>query len=433
MARAANPGFEPLAGSGPDGLAALGCLLAGQPSGETTPWDLVVPLAVRHSLGSLLYWRATREPGGAALPALLLEELRNDFYCAAARTMLAERQLAELLAALDEAGVPALVLKGAATGAFYPDPGLRAYTDLDFLVPNAQVGRAETVLRELGYVLHPSPSWWQDHFQHLPPMARPDGGLSVEVHWRTGPEEGAGCLPAADLWARGVAWSLGPGMTQPALRLDDVDTALHLCQHAAIQHRLRVGLRPLCDLAQVVAGWDTGRWLTLSSRARAYGLDRAVDLVLALADRWLSLDPPPEITTAWQPLAPLLAGWLARLAYPGGGAPTAMIVAGSAARPGARLRHLLRHLFLPRQGMALLYGIPARSPLIWLAYARRPIDLLRKHGGATWRILRGEEAARAAWTSEVWLERWLHGHDGTDGGTRPPGGQDRSAAGQGAN
>ncbi len=432
MAPAADLGFGPLAGSRPDGLAALGCLLAGQPSGEATPWELVVPLAVRHSLGPLLYWRATQEPGGAALPAPLLEELRNDFYCAAARTMLAEGQLAELLAALDEAKVPALVLKGAATGAFYPDPGLRAYTDLDFLVRDEQVGRAETVLRDLGYVPHPSPSWWQDHFQHLPPMARPDGGLSVEVHWRTGPREGVGCLPVHDLWARGVSWSLGPGTAQPALRLDDVDTALHLCQHAAIQHRLRVGLRPLCDLAQVVAGWDRGRWLTLSSRARAYGLDRAVDLVLALADRWLSLDPPPDIARAWQPLAPLLDAWLARLAYPEAGAPAAMIVAGSATGHGARLRHLLRHLFLPRQGMALLYGIPARSPLIWLAYARRPIDLLRKHGEAMWHVLRGKEAARAAWNSEVWLERWLHGPDGANGGESPPGGQDRSAAGQGA-
>ena len=366
------------------------------------------------------------------MPAPLLEELRNDFYCAVARTMLAERQFAELLAALDEAKVPALVLKGAATGAFYPDPGLRAYTDLDFLVRDEQVGRAETVLRDLGYVPHPSPSWWQDHFQHLPPMARPDGGLSVEVHWRTGPREGVGCLPVHDLWARGVSWSLGPGTAQPALRLDDVDTALHLCQHAAIQHRLRVGLRPLCDLAQVVAGWDRGRWLTLSSRARAYGLDRAVDLVLALADRWLSLDPPPDIARAWQPLAPLLDAWLARLAYPEAGAPAAMIVAGSATGHGARLRHLLRHLFLPRQGMALLYGIPARSPLIWLAYARRPIDLLRKHGEAMWHVLRGKEAARAAWNSEVWLERWLHGPDGANRGESPPGGQDRSAAGQGA-
>ena len=53
--------------------------------------------------------------------------------------------------------------------------------------------------------------------------------------------------------------------------------------HAAVQHRLHLGLHPLCDLAQVVSGWDDARWGTLMSRARAYGLGRAVDLLLALA------------------------------------------------------------------------------------------------------------------------------------------------------
>ena len=407
------------AGSEIEGLAALGHALAGRPLREDPPWDAVVPLARRHGLAPLLYWRAARTPGRAAVPAPLLEELRNDFYCAAARTMLAERQLAELLAALGEAGVRTLVLKGAVAGAFYPDPALRSYCDLDFLVPHPQVPPAEQVLRALGYRFHSSPSWWQEQMQHLPPMTRPGDDLGVEVHWRIGPDEGAGCLPTTDLWERSVPWSLEPGSGRPALRLDDVDTVLHLCHHAAVQHRLHLGLRPLCDLAQVVRGWDEARWLTLAARARAYGLGRAVDLVLALAARWLSLEPPSEITRPWQPLAPLLDGWLARLASHEAGAPTAMVVARSTAGFNAGLRHFLWHLFLPRQGMAIVYGIPARSPRIWLAYAWRPFDLLRKHGGTMWRVLWGDRAARSDWTSDVWLERWLHGPPSGGQGENP--------------
>jgi hypothetical protein len=400
-------------GSGFEGLVALGHLLAGQPSGEKAPWDVVMPLARRHGLSPLLYWRVTHSPG-RAVPAPILQELKNDFHWAVRQTMLGERQLAELLAALDTAGVPALVLKGAAAGAFYPDPALRPYSDLDLLVPDSQVLQAEKVLQSLRYGSRLPTSWWQDHFLHLPPMTRPGEKLGVEVHWRISREDGrAGCLPAADLWERGVAWSVGPGADQPALRLDDADTVLHLCYHAAVQHRLHLGLRPLADLAQVVRGWDGARWLILMERARAYGLERAVALVLALAGRWLSLDLPPEVTKAWQAPAPQLDGWLTRLAFAFGqaGAPTAMVVAGSMAGLGARLRHLLSHLFLSRQGMALIYGIPARSPLIWLAYARRPIDLLRQHGGTMWRAWRGKGAARSAWALEVWLEGWLRGED----------------------
>ncbi len=400
-------------GAASGGVAALGCLLAGRPCPADPGWDSVVSLARDHDLSPLLYWRATHPPAGSVLPAELLQELKNDFYLALRRTMLAERQLAELLAALGQAGVPTLVLKGSAAGAFYPDPALRVYGDLDFLVPKSQVLEAEQVLRALGYRSPLSRSWWQEHFQHLPPMTRNHGELCVEVHWSLAlPDAHAGGLPAEDVWERSVAWTLGPGAGQPALRLDDVDTVLHLCYHAAVQHRLYLGLRPLADLAQVISSWDRDKWQALLGRARAYELARPVELVVALAGRWLSLELPLEVTRTLEPLLPVLDDWLVRLAFPKAGGPAALVVAGSAPGLGAGLRHLLWHLFLPREGMAVTYGIPARSPFIWLAYAWRPFDLLRKHGGRMWRVLQDDRSARSAWTAEVWLERWLRGRDG---------------------
>jgi hypothetical protein len=68
-----------------------------------------------------------------------------------ARNILLYADLARALWALNGAGVPALVVKGAAAGAFYPDPALRAYGDLDVLVPRAQVNQAEVALNRLGY------------------------------------------------------------------------------------------------------------------------------------------------------------------------------------------------------------------------------------------------------------------------------------------
>jgi hypothetical protein len=78
-------------------------------------------------------------------------------------------QLAQVLAALAGAGVPALVVKGAAAGAFYPDPALRY---LDVLVPQAQVDRAEAALNGLGYHAVKSKEWMLDHAHHLPPLVR---------------------------------------------------------------------------------------------------------------------------------------------------------------------------------------------------------------------------------------------------------------------
>ena len=61
--------------------------------------------------------------------------------------------------------------------------------------------------------------------------------------------------------------------------------------------------------------------------------------------------------------------------------------------------------------MAVVYGVPADSPRIWLTYLWRPVHLLRCYGGHTWDALCGRQEAHEAWQREVWLERWLVGGD----------------------
>jgi hypothetical protein len=87
--------------------------------------------------------------------------------------------------------------------------------------------------------------------------------------------------------------------------------------------------------------------------------------------------------------------------------PIALVQAGARETATARLRHMLWHLFLPREGMAVVYDIPADSPRIWLAYLWRPLDLLARYGRSTWHLLRGQPATQAAWVREAWLEEWL--------------------------
>jgi hypothetical protein len=118
---------------------ALRRLLVGHPPCPGLDWMTVLDLARRHGVSPLLYWKLEKSGGlgehvgggQAAVPSVVpteaREELEKDYYTAAARSMLAERQLAEVLKMLAEAGVPTLVIRGAAIGAFYPDPALRPY------------------------------------------------------------------------------------------------------------------------------------------------------------------------------------------------------------------------------------------------------------------------------------------------------------------
>jgi hypothetical protein len=404
-----------------DSLRRLGRILTGSPPGPDTDWASMADLARRQGVSQVLFWRLGQRVGDAEqvepVPQEVMDRLRQDLHAAAVQVMLAEQQLAAVLGALSTAEVPALVVKGAALGSFYPDPALRLYGDLDILVPETQLDMAEGALNGLGYHCFASKAWWLDRFHHLPPMVRESGELLVELHWRLDYQEGKGRLPADDLWARAVPWMVHD---QPGLRLDAVDAVLHLCRHAVVQHRAHGVFRSLCDLAQLTKGWGQEEWETLGQRALDYELARPVFLMLILAEESRIFKAPAKVVSTLRPSGGLPeSDELMRRLMRSDGATSARVSVGAvqAATEGsleARLRHLMASLFLPREGMAMVYDMPADSPLIWLAYLWRPLDLLGRYGRSAWRVLRGERVAEAAWQREVWLEHWLRGDEQLD-------------------
>ena len=57
----------------------------------------------------------------------------------------------EMLSVLEAKGIPTVILKGAAAGMLYPDPGLRSYGDIDFMVSPADFRRARAALVAAGF------------------------------------------------------------------------------------------------------------------------------------------------------------------------------------------------------------------------------------------------------------------------------------------
>jgi Uncharacterised nucleotidyltransferase len=88
--------------------------------------------------------------------------------------------------ALEDAGVPTLPIKGTTLAdRVHGETGLRPTTDVDVLVPRAQIRSAVEVLRALGYAAPEDPVWTDG----LPEMHYTFGGGDaaaprVELHWR---------------------------------------------------------------------------------------------------------------------------------------------------------------------------------------------------------------------------------------------------------
>jgi hypothetical protein len=96
-----------------------------------------------------------------------------------------ERVEREVLALLDAAAVPSVILKGSALSRdLYGDPHSRTSADIDLLVRPGDVPAADTALREAGYRRdNDRPlNFWMRRLHHAV-YQRPGSRVPVEIHW----------------------------------------------------------------------------------------------------------------------------------------------------------------------------------------------------------------------------------------------------------
>ncbi len=90
------------------------------------------------------------------------------------------------LAALDQAGIETVVLKGFAIGAlFYPDPAVRGFADLDILVRSRDLERLIGLLAGHGFEFHyaaDTPAWGHIGDASFHPFVASDGSMVFDLH-----------------------------------------------------------------------------------------------------------------------------------------------------------------------------------------------------------------------------------------------------------
>lgn len=84
----------------------------------------------------------------------------------------------EVLGVLDGAGIKAVILKGAAAGMLYPDPALRSYGDIDFMVSPDNLKKARSVLLTAGFTGEDDEGVSDHH------VGLEKDGVHLELHWR---------------------------------------------------------------------------------------------------------------------------------------------------------------------------------------------------------------------------------------------------------
>ena len=389
--------------------------------GQITAWlaaggqpNQLYALAETHGLEMLLYrgLAALRDNSLADLTARLEHTLTEN---AVLYEFVYPGQLAALLDALERAGVETLVLKGFALGqTVYGQAVLRPYGDFDLLVRESWLETAEQALIALGYQpdeSQASRAWYRAHHHHLAPLVHPTH-LPVEIHWGLVTPGSSIVVNVDDVWAEARPLEVSGVWTRV---LSPEHLLVYLCIHAVQTHLFEMGLKPLCDVRELLdaSALDGKRVAETCHRWRC---ERHVSLMLRLLELVSGVRPPVSATLGQAEIDPPLLDYcldnLLTTAVAGLPESSGLVRAWQERQPRRRLRYVITRLLPSRETVADEYQLSAHSPKVWLHYPRWQWMMLRRHFKTAMRLLRGDPAALAEARDEAVrreLLAWLDG------------------------
>lgn len=272
------------------------------PRAQDLDWDVVEALLFRHRLMGVFYRLGLEQPG--LWPQALQNRLRREYHSALLWGDRCLEEVRTVLAALGQAGIPSIALKGwAAIPTVYGgDYGQRTYADIDLLVPPRDAERAEQVVQELGYRATPEP-WpgMNRRFYNGRPFQLPqDAGafgqvFAIALHWHLlDTPFFFGRMPADPFFARSQRVRLAG--TEASI-LGPEDHLVYACGHLALHHEYDDALFRYYEMAWVILQAGSGfDWQGVVERAAAWRLVLPVQGVVAhLAQLWPELVPAPVL------------------------------------------------------------------------------------------------------------------------------------------
>jgi hypothetical protein len=231
----------------------------------------VLPLAARNLLEY-----------ACGLVAEIQRSLRSAYEANLRRSLWFCAELARIARHFESNNLRAIPYKGPVLAqAVYGDPGLRSYSDLDFLIAPADFARAKQMLAELGYRPTSEQTAAVERFWLWAGYERSFDGAAgkhlVELQWALLPYFYGVDLPVEDLAARAGRISIGEC---EVACLSPEDCVIVLCLHAA--KHLWTRLIWLSDIVEA-ASLETVDWSLVSARAEEFGIVRMLGVSFWLA------------------------------------------------------------------------------------------------------------------------------------------------------
>ena len=257
-------------------------------------WDELLDHAQQHGLEQLLlkHLRAALIP----IPQTAAHRLRARSLQHAHASATRQVVVVDAVRALESAGIPVLVLKGAALARLvYANPLLRPMRDVDLLVPAAAARQASLILSGLGFTASGHPVDPSHH--HLQGLSTTLNGATITIELHTelfARTPFVKPLRYEDLWRASQTFDWG-GATLRSLGREDM--LWHVYAHAFIINVFCRGIRliSVADLMHATDAWlDLLDWNDLNWR---YG--RMVRALPRVAQLTRGLVRPLDVPEDW--------------------------------------------------------------------------------------------------------------------------------------
>jgi hypothetical protein len=218
-----------------------------------------------------------------------------------------EREVQSVLEPLLLAGVPLIVLKGAAyIMGNLPAAQGRVFTDIDIMVPLDAVDVAEKRLIGAGWRVEPKSAWDQRFYRRwmhqIPPMVHITRESVVDLHFAIAPRLARSPVPAEPLFNTAQRAPRNPSVRI----LAPWDLVLHSAAHLFNEGEFDRALRDLIDLDLLLRHFSAlpDFWTHLLQRGEALGVARPLYYALRYTSRFLSTPVPPSVIEAAYRFAP---------------------------------------------------------------------------------------------------------------------------------
>lgn len=267
---------------------------------EEINWEIVTETAIENSIAPVLYKNLKNNPKNNFIPRKCFSKLENAYYYSFQYNTKLYTSLSEVLKSFTNAGINAIILKGAALAeTVYMDIGLRLMSDIDILISNSDIDRALNLMDVLSYKkinqIHESGyinEFSEAGHHHLPQLVK--NNVCVELHTHIVRQNGNYSINIVDFWQTAKTVMLAG---EKVLVFSPEYQLLHLCLH--LSNHFKYGTIRLIwfyDIARLVSlHSEQINWEYFNKICKRYAVTGIVFHVLQLTDKYIGIDVPVNI------------------------------------------------------------------------------------------------------------------------------------------